>query len=84
MKFIEINDYQTINTKAISRIEKLEMGRTMVIMKDESLIADIPYETMIGILQNESEIESGGKEQVFTNMANSLNTLTQNSQFTRL
>ena len=53
MKFIEINDNVTINTEAITRIERLESGRTMVVQGDQTIIAEIPYDTMVDLLQTE-------------------------------
>ena len=84
MKFIEINDSTTINIDAITRIERLEMGKTMVIMPDASVIAEIPYDTMIGLLQNQDEIDREVKESSVGSMAESLNILTQGDQFTRV
>ena len=55
MKFIEINDNVTINTEAITRIERLESGRTMVVQGDQTIIAEIPYDTMVDLLQTETK-----------------------------
>jgi len=84
MKFIEVNTNTTVNVDAITRIERLDQG-TLVIMPDQSIVADIPYDTMVGILQEKDIIESmPDKSGGMAEAVKALEILTQNSQFTRI
>jgi hypothetical protein len=84
MKFIEVNNDTTVNIDAITRIERLDMGRTLIIMPDQSVIAEIPYDTMVGLLQTQADIDKPEQATEKRNIADALNGLMENHQFTRI
>lgn len=48
-KFIRLNEDEAVNLDSVSQVSRLN-GRSMVFIDDRTIIADIPYETMLGLL----------------------------------
>ena len=80
MKFIEINDDQTVNIDTISYVERLSNG-SLLYIGDRRLIAEIPYDTIIGILQTQDDID---KEQKPASIPENYNNILDTQQFTRI
>lgn len=55
-KFVQLNNDTAVNLDAIGRIERLS-GRTLVTIGDITIVAEIPYETMLGLLNMNSQAE---------------------------
>ena len=87
MKFIELNVDTAVNIDTISRIERLQSSALVYIGGGESVVADIPYDVLLDILndnasRDEAQVASQIEEAAKTNA--SLQVLLKGSQFTRI
>lgn len=77
-KFIQVNEDMSVNLDRITKVERIAIGCLIYLSDKEQAISDIPFETMLGIISNNDEINKEVLSQVDPNLMQGLKGIVEN------